>query len=231
MEGNNCNRGAQSRLPLVGPGDQNLIRKETLAAGRFAPGLQAHSSMRKCSSQSSSPSSPCRYNEKRKAIWTGVRGGLQNRSAAVEVAGVFESHCLPPSQPELSHFPAICTLPHVALPWLLNSWLFCPPVSIIVRTVALCFGGMAPTSHWERLRYPSRRSTSRHHARSQPSLAAPGRRRRCLEVGVSMENAGQSTHPREFEDALMYLPRKAPTSFRKRQIVFDEHHPQGAVYF
>jgi CRP-like cAMP-binding protein len=46
-----------------------------------------------------------------------------------------------------------------------------------------------------------------------------------------MENAGQSTHPREFEDALMYLPRKAPTSFRKRQIVFDEHHPQGAVYF
>jgi CRP-like cAMP-binding protein len=46
-----------------------------------------------------------------------------------------------------------------------------------------------------------------------------------------MKNAGQSTHPREFEDALMYLPRKAPTSFRKRQIVFDEHHPQGAVYF
>src|ERR1035441_6345724 len=67
-------------------------------------------------SQSSSPSSPCRYNKKRKAIWTGVRGGLQNRSAAVEVAGVFDSHCLPPSQPELSHFPAICTLPHVALP-------------------------------------------------------------------------------------------------------------------
>ena len=33
MEENNCNRGAQSRLPLVGPGDQNLIRKETLAAG------------------------------------------------------------------------------------------------------------------------------------------------------------------------------------------------------
>src|SRR5664280_570491 len=48
MEENNCNRGAQSRLPLVGPGDQNLIRKEALAAGRFAPGLQAHSSMRKC---------------------------------------------------------------------------------------------------------------------------------------------------------------------------------------
>src|ERR1019366_1161905 len=48
MEENKCNRGAQSRLPLVGPGDQNLIRKETLAAGRFAPGLQAHSSMRKC---------------------------------------------------------------------------------------------------------------------------------------------------------------------------------------
>src|ERR1017187_9263114 len=39
---------------------------------------------------------PYRYNEKRKAIWTGVRGGLQNRSAADEVAGVFDSHCLPP---------------------------------------------------------------------------------------------------------------------------------------
>src|ERR1017187_2695797 len=48
MEENNYNRGAQSRLPLVGPGDQNLIRKETLAAGRFAPGLQAHSSIGKC---------------------------------------------------------------------------------------------------------------------------------------------------------------------------------------
>src|SRR5215471_16975406 len=32
----------------------------------------------------------------RKAIWTGVWGGLQNRSAAVEAAGVFDSHCLPP---------------------------------------------------------------------------------------------------------------------------------------
>src|SRR5215471_5657682 len=32
-----------------------------------------------------------------KAIWTGVRGGLQNRSAAVEAAGVFDSHCLPPT--------------------------------------------------------------------------------------------------------------------------------------
>jgi hypothetical protein len=32
----------------------------------------------------------------RKAIWTGVRDGLQNRSAAVEAAGVFDSHCLPP---------------------------------------------------------------------------------------------------------------------------------------
>src|ERR1035441_1997824 len=33
MEETICNRGAQGRLPLVGPGDQNLIRKETLAAG------------------------------------------------------------------------------------------------------------------------------------------------------------------------------------------------------
>src|ERR1035437_2631428 len=41
----------------------------------------------------------CRYNGKRKAIWTGVRGGLQNRSAAVDAAGVFDSHCLPPPPP------------------------------------------------------------------------------------------------------------------------------------
>ena len=40
---------------------------------------------------------PGLYNRKRKAIWTGVRGGLQNRSAAVKVAGVFDSHCLPPT--------------------------------------------------------------------------------------------------------------------------------------
>ena len=47
---------------------------------------------------------PCRYNGKRKAIWTGVWDGLQNRSAAVEVAGVFDSHCLPPSSTRLSPF-------------------------------------------------------------------------------------------------------------------------------
>src|ERR1035438_10396736 len=47
---------------------------------------------------------PCRYNGKRKAIWTGVWDGLQNRSAAVEVAGVFDSHCLPPSSTRLSSF-------------------------------------------------------------------------------------------------------------------------------
>ena len=35
-------------LPLVGPGDQNSIRKETLAAGSLRSRLQAHSSMRKC---------------------------------------------------------------------------------------------------------------------------------------------------------------------------------------
>lgn len=45
-----------------------------------------------------------------------------------------------------------------------------------------------------------------------------------------MENAGQNTPSREFENALMYLPRKAPTSYRKRQVVFDENHPPGAIH-
>jgi hypothetical protein len=40
--------GGADRLPLVGPGDQNLIGKETLAAGSLRSRLQAHSSMRKC---------------------------------------------------------------------------------------------------------------------------------------------------------------------------------------
>jgi hypothetical protein len=53
------------------------------------------------------------YNRTRKAIWTGVRGGLQNRSAAVEVAGVFDSHCLP---------PPICKM--------------CPPAPADARTAA-----------------------------------------------------------------------------------------------
>ena len=79
MEENNCNRGAQSRLPLVGPGDQNLIRKETLAAGRFAPGLQAHSSMRKCWKPSANQCvdilDPCNH-----------RKGLPRQFALAEVA-------------------------------------------------------------------------------------------------------------------------------------------------
>jgi CRP/FNR family cyclic AMP-dependent transcriptional regulator len=45
-----------------------------------------------------------------------------------------------------------------------------------------------------------------------------------------MEKAAQVTPSREFEDALMYLPRKALTSFRKGQIVFDEHHPPDGLH-
>jgi len=44
-----------------------------------------------------------------------------------------------------------------------------------------------------------------------------------------MEIASPNTPARESEDALKYLPRKASTSFRKRQIVFDEHHTPDAV--
>ena len=45
-----------------------------------------------------------------------------------------------------------------------------------------------------------------------------------------MENAGQNAPSREFEDALLYLPRKTPTGYRKREIVFDERHPSSAVH-
>ena len=87
-------------------------------------------------------SSPYRYNDKRKAIRTGVWGGLQNRSAAVEAAGVFDSHCLPPSPRELSLSPVpICTPPHVTFHPRFNSRPLCPPFSIIVRMFKLCFDG------------------------------------------------------------------------------------------
>ena len=45
-----------------------------------------------------------------------------------------------------------------------------------------------------------------------------------------MEKVAQGTPAREFEDALMYLPRKALTSYRKGQVIFDEHHPPAAVH-
>lgn len=45
-----------------------------------------------------------------------------------------------------------------------------------------------------------------------------------------MENASQGTPSREFEDALMYLPRKSLTSFRKGQVIFDEHYPPVAMH-
>ncbi|HWB85253.1 MAG TPA: Crp/Fnr family transcriptional regulator [Bryobacteraceae bacterium] len=35
---------------------------------------------------------------------------------------------------------------------------------------------------------------------------------------------------REMEDALMYLPRKAMTDYRKGQVVFDEHQPSKGLH-
>src|ERR1700704_1665295 len=35
---------------------------------------------------------------------------------------------------------------------------------------------------------------------------------------------------REMEDALMYLPRKAVTDFRRGQMVFDEHQPSKGLH-
>jgi CRP/FNR family transcriptional regulator len=40
-----------------------------------------------------------------------------------------------------------------------------------------------------------------------------------------MENGAKHRPPREMEDALMYLPRKGVTDYRKGQIIFDEDQP------
>ena len=45
-----------------------------------------------------------------------------------------------------------------------------------------------------------------------------------------MENGAEVAPSRELEDALMYLPRKALTSYRKGQIIFDEHHPPNGIH-
>lgn len=39
-----------------------------------------------------------------------------------------------------------------------------------------------------------------------------------------------SSEMREMEDALMYLPRKAVTDFRRGQMVFDEHQPSKGLH-
>jgi CRP-like cAMP-binding protein len=38
------------------------------------------------------------------------------------------------------------------------------------------------------------------------------------------------TAAREMEDALMYLPRKGVTDFRRGQVVFDEHQPSKGLH-
>jgi CRP/FNR family transcriptional regulator, cyclic AMP receptor protein len=45
-----------------------------------------------------------------------------------------------------------------------------------------------------------------------------------------MLNASRVTITREMEDALMYLPRKGVTDYRKGQIIFDEHQPSKGLH-
>ena len=45
-----------------------------------------------------------------------------------------------------------------------------------------------------------------------------------------MLNGSKANQVREMEDALMYLPRKGVTDFRKGQVVFDEHHPSRGLH-
>jgi len=45
-----------------------------------------------------------------------------------------------------------------------------------------------------------------------------------------MPNGAKLSSTREMEDALMYLPRKGVTDYRKNQIVFDEHQPSRGLH-
>jgi CRP/FNR family cyclic AMP-dependent transcriptional regulator len=45
-----------------------------------------------------------------------------------------------------------------------------------------------------------------------------------------MPNGARMTPSREMEDALMYLPRKGVTDYRKGQIIFDEHQPSKGLH-
>ena len=45
-----------------------------------------------------------------------------------------------------------------------------------------------------------------------------------------MPNGAKLSSSREMEDALMYLPRKGVTDFRKGQIIFDEHQPSKGLH-
>ena len=45
-----------------------------------------------------------------------------------------------------------------------------------------------------------------------------------------MPNGAKTNPAREMEDALMYLPRKGVTDYRKGQIIFDEHQPSKGLH-
>jgi CRP/FNR family cyclic AMP-dependent transcriptional regulator len=45
-----------------------------------------------------------------------------------------------------------------------------------------------------------------------------------------MPNGAKLSAAREMEDALMYLPRKGVTDYRKGQIIFDEHQPSKGLH-
>ena len=45
-----------------------------------------------------------------------------------------------------------------------------------------------------------------------------------------MPNGAKPGSTREMEDALMYLPRKGVTDYRKCQVIFDEHQPSRGLH-
>src|SRR6266699_4389956 len=73
--------------------------------------------------------------------------------------------------------------------------------------------------------------------RSVPLILAATNRRGRLPAGQPtflgvrkyMENGPKPAPAREMEDALMYLPRKSVTGYRKGQVILDEHHPSEGL--
>jgi len=61
-------------------------------------------------------------------------------------------------------------------------------------------------------------------------IAAGHASREFFHWSAKMTNGARLTASREMEDALMYLPRKGVTDYRKGQMIFDEHQPSRGLH-
>src|SRR5207302_10334158 len=60
-------------------------------------------------------------------------------------------------------------------------------------------------------------------------IAAGDASREFFHWSAKMPNGAKLTASRELEDALMYLPRKGVTDYRRGQAIFDEHQPSRGL--